>query len=148
MLKWLRPKQLNPWGNWSVQLYFDPESLETFNKLRSEGLRNDLRKDEDGYFANFSRPSSKVIRGRTVLFDPPVVIDNDGKPLTEDVGNGSMGTLKLMVYPFNFMNKSGIAARWEAVKVTDFKPFNKDQDFTPSQEKQLGKLDQKTGPEF
>lgn len=104
---------------WSFLFYPDEQSLEEIRDLQMRGLKNRLRKDDDGICVSLSRPVEKLIKGRVTTFSPPYVVDIDGKPL-EDVGNGSELSVDLEVYEHDVpgsKNKS-VAARWEGVKIT------------------------------
>jgi hypothetical protein len=74
--KWARTTTADQWGNWKITLYFaaDSESLKKFQELKEKGLRTELKKDDDGYFVTFRRPTQKLMRGKIVTFQPPEVI--------------------------------------------------------------------------
>ena len=73
-VNWCKTKQLNKFGRWSVDVYLDDASIEKFKKLKeAPAIKNELKKDEDGYYVTFSRDPQKQIRGKIVLFDPPFV---------------------------------------------------------------------------
>jgi len=97
--KWVRTRQVNPWGKWTCTLYPTPESLEKVRQLQAEGMKNVIKKDEDGYNVTFSRPQEKEDRlGRKYGLTPVEVLNADGSVLDGLVGNGSDVTIKLEVY--------------------------------------------------
>src|SRR6266567_9075956 len=88
---------------WSIQVYPDSPSLLVINDLKKEGIKNHLKKDDEGYYMRFSRPTYKEFTEeggikRRVSFVPPTVVDADGQPMSDMIGNGSSGTVKLETY--------------------------------------------------
>src|SRR5712671_946896 len=82
--KWFRPNAPNEWGKWTHVLYPNEESLNKIRDLQTStdkttGIKNILKKDEDGYSITLSRPTSKTIKGKVVGFAPPEVLEVDGK---------------------------------------------------------------------
>lgn len=131
--KWARLTVPDQYGHWSIVLYPNAESKAKIQDLISRGLKNNLKKDEDGEYMTFRRPTSKDIRGKVVGFAPPEVIQGDGvTPLREAlVGNGSDVTVKVEVY--GFKRFPGVAARLQAVRVDTLVPYSGDRDFTDDQ---------------
>ena len=150
-LKWHRHQQPNEWNKWSVCLYPDPSSLEKIRDLQSEGLKNVIKKDEDGYYTTFGRPASKEIRGRMQGFAPPLVLDGsitleDGShpPLDPKVqiGNGSDGTLKLEVYKHKTPGGgTAKAARWLSTLVHNLIPYSSMEDLDENAQRAAKGLD-------
>lgn len=108
-----------PDKRWSFLFYPDPESLEEIRDLQMRGLKNRLRKDDDGICISFGRPVEKEIKGKIVTFNPPKIVDLTGKEY-DKLGNGSEINLELEVYEHavpGSKNKS-IAARWEGIVAT------------------------------
>jgi hypothetical protein len=127
---WLRNKATNKWNKWSVQLYPNPESLEKIRELQAEGIKNVIKKDEDGYFVNFTRPVTKETKaGKIITFDPPDLFDKEGVPFDGNVGNGSDVTLKLEVYSHPTPG-GGVAkaVRWKSAKIDNLVPFETERD--------------------
>lgn len=140
------PDQFNKWG---VVLYPDEPSMAKVHKLKEEGIKNVLKKDDEGYHMTFSRPTSKLIRGKVVGLAPPEVLGKDGTtPLKELVGNGSDITLKLECYggktPVGGTYK---AARLLSIRVDNLVPFQKDS-FNQEQLKQISGLAEQPEPLF
>lgn len=152
--KWVRVHQLNKYGKWSLDFYPNEQDLDKMKSLK-EGLaiKNDLKKDDDGYFMTFSRePSKKAKNGKILNFGPPEVLDGkhklaEGKylPFQEGVliGNGSDITLKLEVYTWTSeAYGKGRAARLASVRVDNLVPFTPDKDFNDDQKKLVAGLDE------
>ena len=145
---WVRAHQLDRFEKWSFQFHPDSQALEVIRDLQAEGLKNILKKDDDGYFIVLSRPKQKMIRGKVVGFAPPEVIDREGKPLLVPVGNGSDVTAKIEVYPFSVPGGSkGVAARWASLRVDNLVPFEKES-FTEQEEKLVRNLPEQPEPLF
>ena len=140
--KWVKVQTLDPWGNWKVTLYPDNESMEIINELKSKGLKNDIKKDDDGYYVTFKRPSSVNIRGKTQGLAPPDVLQPNGDPLRGVmVGNGSDVTLQLQVYEYQRNTpRQGIAARLDSIRVDNLVPFELKRDYDQAQEGQVRTL--------
>ena len=143
---WVRAVKPDQWDCWSATIHPDAKSLELIRDLQAEGMKNTLKKDDDGYFTKFRRPVQKKTRdGRIMTFTPPEVIDKDGRPFDgSTIGNGSDITLKLDVYEHGTPGGGKAkAARLEAVRVDNLVPFNPDTDFSEDEaEKVAGLKDQ------
>jgi hypothetical protein len=129
-VSWFRPKVPNKWNKWSVQIHPDAKGLELIRDLQAQGVKNQLKKDDDGYYTNFSRPVTKeTVSGRILSFTPVEVFDADGKPFDEPVGNGSDVTLKLEVYGHNTpAGGTAKAIRWQSARIDNLVPFNNERD--------------------
>lgn len=136
-VKYITPDPL--YNKWSVTIHPNEEGMEIIRDLQTKGVKNQWKKDEDGYYISFSRPADRKIKGKVIGMAPPVVLDKDGNPLEDTaIGNGSDGTLKLEIYshPTPSGGKAK-AARWASVKIDNLIPFNKDTDFPdPAQREQ------------
>lgn len=127
-LKWvkhLQPDfQFDPGGKWSTVIYLVGDDLEKFRELQAQGIKNTLRKDEDGWFTTLSRKCSYQVRGRHVGREPPKVFqtkDGQNIPLTDPVGNGSSGTAKCILWSTpNFPGKN---IRWEELRIDTLIPY-------------------------
>jgi len=129
-VKWFRPKIPNTWNKWSVQIHPNDKGLEIIRDLQAEGLKNMLKKDEDGYYLNFSRPVTKeTSTGKILSFKPVEVFDTEGKPFDDRVGNGSDVTLKIEVYTHGTPGGGKAkAARWVSARIDNLIPFEKERD--------------------
>lgn len=137
-VKWCRLQQVNDWGKWTIVLYPNPKGLERMRELQAEGVKNVIKKDDDGYYTTFSRPNTKLIKGKVVAFEPVKVVDAEGQPFNSIIGNGSDCTLKVEVYshPTPGGGKAK-AARLQSVRIDTLVPFNPDVDFTPQGKDQI-----------
>lgn len=117
-------------GTYSIQVAPDEASLIA---LKAAGSRKQGKKDDAGdeYFS-FSRPNKKEFKpGDIQDLGPPKVVTKDGMgeyvPFTEKIGNGSIVTAKLHIYP----SRMGVGTRLEAVCVDMHIPYegNPDEPF-------------------
>lgn len=138
-VSWFRPKVPNKWNKWSVQIHPDAKGLELIRDLQAQGIKNQLKKDDDGYYSTFSRPVTKETAGGRILsFTPVEVFDKDGNPFDGNVGNGSDVTLKLEVYNHNVPGGgTAKAIRWQSARIDNLIPFNPESDLN-SFEKEAG----------
>lgn len=114
------------WDKWSCTIYPDQESMVKVHKLISEGIKNRIRKDDDGYCITFSRPAKiKTKTKGEVDLDPVKVETQEGhlmdSPYIED---GTDITMKLETYGGKSGSGFGLfkAARLAAIKVHGTKP--------------------------
>lgn len=137
--KWFRhdrpeaPKE-GETARWSHVLYPNEESLEKIRELQSQGVKNVLHKDEDGYFIRFHRPTKVKRKGNDQALNPPIVVLSDGQtPLQGLVGNGSDITTKLEVYSHRIpgTTRTAKAARWKSSRIDTLIPYTPPTDFTP-----------------
>lgn len=149
-LSWVKAHAPNQWGKWTCQLHPTPESLEKIREMQAEGLKNVIKKDDDGYYVNFSRPTSTVIQGKVRGFAPPKILDKDGvETPNTNVGNGSDGVIKLEVYSHKTPGGGkAIAARLDTIRVDNLIPFDGERDFTPEEKKQVEGIMEAKSPLF
>lgn len=129
-VSWFRPKVANKWNKWSVQLHPNTAALEIVRDLQTKGLKNQFKKDDDGYYLNISRPVTKTTAtGKVLTFQPPETFDSDGKPFDGNVGNGSDATIKVEVYEHGTPGGGkAMAMRWVSSRIDNLIPFNPDKD--------------------
>lgn len=130
-------------GKWSIRLYPTQESYDAILELKKEGIRNVLKKDEDGYYTTFSRPCQKMFKGRLKAFEPPVIEDKDGSPLPRStrIGNGSDVTITIEVYYFTTPQKTeGAAARLASVRIDNLVPYTRE-DYNPKEQRAAKAVD-------
>lgn len=119
-------------GKWNMVLYPDDKSWTEILELKKEGIRNVLKRDEDGNYTQFSRNTMKKIKGSEIPMLPPEIIDKDGNPLRNVIiGNGSDVIVKLEVYyfhpPAQPKTETGTAAaRIMTVRVDNLVPYTKE----------------------
>lgn len=127
-LMWVRCVDLNRYGKWSLDLYPDAASLEKLRELQAEGVKNVIKKDDDGYHVQISRPPTvEFQRGVVQSVTPPKIRDKDKKPLADNVrvGNGSDGIVTVEVYSHKVPNseKRAKAMRLYGITVENLVPF-------------------------
>jgi len=116
---------------WTVTIHPTPESLEKIRDWQGEGLKNVIKKDEDGYYTRFKCLVSRTRKDGTVwTFEAPQVINSEGQPMDGSaIGNGSDGTLKLEVYEHPTPGGGrGIAARLIGVRIESLVPWSPEED--------------------
>lgn len=121
-VKWCKHLQpdfaFEPQGKWSVVMYLEGAELEKARELQAQGIKNTIRKDDDGWYITLSRKCSYEVRGKHVGRTPPEVfrLDADKKiPIDTRVGNGSDGVAKCVLWSSpNFPGKN---LRWEALRI-------------------------------
>lgn len=148
---WCRFVKPDLWDCWSCILHPDSESLETIRNLQAEGLKNVVKKDDDGYYVKFRRPITKKMGNIVKTFKPPEVIDKDGRPMDGlKIGNGSDLTLKLEIYQYSPPGSNGKskAARLESVRVDNLVEFNSDTDFNQEEAESVAGLKDQPAPLF
>lgn len=122
--KWIKVTRPNRFGKWSLDLYMNQENLETFKTM---GVKNHVKKDEEGYYVTFSRPTEIHVRGKAVALQPPQILDKDNIPiLLGGIGNGSDITVKVEHYSYtNPMSKiKEHACRLFAVRIDNLVPWD------------------------
>lgn len=129
-VSWFRPKVPNKWNKWSVQIHPNDKGLEIIRDLQAQGVKNQLKKDQDGYYTSFSRPVTKeTSTGKILSFTPVEVFDKDGNKFDGNVGNGSDVTLKLEVYQHATPGGGKAkAVRWVSARIDNLVPFESERD--------------------
>ena len=129
-VSWFRPKVPNKWNKWSVQIHPNDKGLDLIRELQAEGCKNQLKKDNDGYYTSFSRPVTKeTSTGKILSFTPVEVFDNQGNLFDGNVGNGSDATLKLEVYSHGTPGGGKAkAVRWVSARIDNLVPFEHTRD--------------------
>lgn len=148
-VKWFRHNIPDTNGAWTHIMYLDAPSLEKMRELQSEGMKNLIRKDEDGWWIRFKRPTEIRLRtGRTIGFAPPEVMLADGTPAREiNVGNGSDVTTRLEVYSHKTpTGGTARAARWLSSRIDNLIPFNGNEDRNEFEKRAVSGLDPVTVP--
>lgn len=144
-LSWVKTQVPNEWGKWTCTIHPNQASLELIRELQTEGVKNVLKKDDDGYYTTFSRPTQRMIKGKVIGLAPPELMQPDGKsPLTGVlVGNGSDGTVKLETYYHGTPGGGKArAARLHSIRIDNLIPFELKRDFDPAQQEMVKGLDE------
>lgn len=142
-VSWFRPKVPNKWNKWSVQIHPNDKGLEIIRELQAQGVKNQLKKDNDGYYTSFSRPVTKeTSTGKILSFTPVEVFDKDGNKFDGNVGNGSDVTLKLEVYQHATPGGGKAkAVRWVSARIDNLVPFEKERDLNDFEKEAAEGLD-------
>lgn len=123
--KYAKFKQPDKFDKWSTRLYVDQTEVDKFLELR---VKNELKKDEKGYYFTLSRPLFiKRKAGGQIPMAPPLVVDKNEMFIDALVGDGSKITCKCDYYGGEFQGMPWRAIRLKAVMVHELIPY------TPSQ---------------
>lgn len=127
-LMWVRCVDLNKYGKWSLDLYPDADSLEKLRELQADGVKNVIKKDDEGYHVQISRPPTvEFQKGVVQSVTPPKIRDKDKLPLPENIriGNGSDGIVAVERYKYKLPNseKRVSAIRLYGIQVMNLVPF-------------------------
>ena len=128
---------------WSLVLYPDAEALEIIRDLQAQGVKNTLKKDDDGYYITLGRPTEKVMRGKVVAFTPPLVLDTEGNQTTSPIGNGSDVKVKMEVYSHGTpTGGKAKAMRLQGVQILNLIPYDRDSFTTEEVEQAEGLVEE------
>lgn len=150
-VKWFRPEKSDEWGKYSHILYPDEESIALLRSLQEDkdnvkGVKNVLKKDDDGYFIRIARKAQIEVKGKIVGMGPPMVLDKDGTTPIRNilVANGSDVTTKIEVYTYKIpggdKTARGTAIRWESSRIDELIPYQVNRDFTEGERDQIAGL--------
>lgn len=145
-VSWVRMVQPNKYDKWSLTLHPDTESLNIIRDLQGDGVKNVVKKDDDGqYFLQISRPTTVELRkGVKQAVTPPIITHLDGRPMEGvAIGNGTDGTVIVEVYshPVPNTEKRAKAMRLSGLKIENLVPFEIKEDYgNPQQSAQAVKL--------
>lgn len=134
---WFRLRQTNKWDKWSVTLHPVKDDLEKIREWQAEGVKNTIKKDDDGYFVTFTRPVKKETKtGKVLVFRPPYVLlwneeTKQKEPYEGNVGNGSDVELELELYEHPTPNGGKAKAiRLVGATIHNLVPFDGSSDFS------------------
>jgi hypothetical protein len=155
---WVQAHKVNEYGKWSMMLHPDTDSLNIIRDLQAEGVKNVIKKDDDGYFVRLARPHEIKVKGKIVGMVAPEIYDgnkplkdeNTGEiigfyPFKEYVGNGSDVIAKCEVYQHGIPGSPGKKAkaiRWLSLRVDNLIPYTKKSFDDASNESVAGFADQ------
>lgn len=148
--KWFRPDVPNEWGKWNHVIYLDDASVNKMRDLQAEGVKNVMKKDEEGLYMTFSRSTEMTRLGKKEGLKPPIVVDQNNEPINVRVGNGSDVTTKLEVYSHRVpgSTKMAKAVRWKASRIDNLVPFEGKKDFMEDEAKAVEGLAEQPKPVF
>jgi len=109
---------------WEVQIRTDDEDTA---KTWAKDYFINAKKHDDGYWkANIKR---KELNRKGETNNAPIVLGRNNQPIpSSNIGNGSIGDLKLFQYPYNVAGKKGVSSMLSAVRVKELI------EYTPSSE--------------
>lgn len=119
---WFQVTDINKFGNWSMNLYPDADSLE---RLRALTLKNVFKKDDDGYYMQISRQTQiEFTKGVVTMVTPVKLKMKDGSPVTERIGDGSDVEVTCALRKFKVPNSEryGNAIRLYGITVENLVP--------------------------
>lgn len=147
----------NEYDAWDYLHYPNEEGVGILRKMQDgwledvEGIANELKQDEDGYFMRFRRPSLKKTRANKIItFVPPIITEADGKtPYLGLIGNGSDVTTTVELYFYKNPRKPGkfgSAIRWQSTRIDNLVVYEGDRDMNDQDKKLIKSLDRVAVP--
>ena len=131
-VKWAKVYRPDKFGNFTIDFY--PKDKEVRKAIKDTGIRNRLYEDDEGnFFYRFRRAERKENKKTKEMmeFGPPKVLDSDGEPMTDLIGNGSEITVKISVYDFSSPEHgTGKGHRLEEVMVENLVEYKKEEPVT------------------
>jgi hypothetical protein len=157
--KWVRVSTPDMYGKYAMVLYPNEESLAKIKKLKEiqtingrqyEGLKNKLRRDEDGDSMAFGCHAEKIIKGVRRLYAAPMILDKDNLPIHVNVGNGSEVTIKIETYSYQPPGSKigGTAARLVSIRVDKLVPYEANSNREPKEIRGFSKVPPEQHPSF
>ena len=112
-------KPHNPFGTeiWDVQIRTTDK--EKVAELKKHGIN--MKTHEDGYF--FGNVKRKTVNNKGESMEAPKIVDAAKKEVTEVIGNGSKGHIKVFAYDYKVGPNKGRTAQLTAVQVIDLIPY-------------------------
>lgn len=108
------------YGKYSIDVKVDD-----LPKFKSLGVK---ASDRDGWVTFRRDPEGKAWKdGKQIIAGKPLVVDAEGKPFDEIIGNGSEVTVKVETYTYDNKFGKGVAMRLESVRVDKHKPYVKEE---------------------
>ena len=98
--KWakvVKPEMFADRETWSVCVYPDPEEMDKVFALQKAGVKNQIKKDDDGYFIKYSKPTTIKTKAGVRAQTAPTAF-HKGNSFTDIIPNGSSGTVVLDTY--------------------------------------------------
>lgn len=99
--------------------------LKTSGELNTKGKEIKWFTEEKGVkFLSLRRKDSQLIKGKTIHFGPPQVVDANGDTFGGPIGNGSRVTARVAVYD----SAKGKGHRLEAIRVDELVKYERPDD--------------------
>jgi len=109
----------SPFGTdiWDIQIRTTDENK--VKELAELGIN--LKTHDEGYF--FGNVKRKTMNAKGEPMSPPLVLNAAREPMTDAIGNGSTGNIKVFSYDYKVGGRSGRAAMLTAIQVADLVPY-------------------------
>lgn len=133
---------------WSITIHPTNESLEIIRDLQARGIMNKMKKNDDGYYIKFKRPTEKKRKGGgKILLEAPLCLNSEKQPIDGmTIGNGSSGRIKLEVYGATTPRRY-LAARLDSVMVKDLKEYEPTRDLNSEDRNRTEGFDDRPQPD-
>jgi hypothetical protein len=136
---WTHVFQPGKFGKWTISLNLDNESLTKVLAWKKEGIKNELTKDDDGYWVTISRPTfyEDKLKNRIAVV-PPIIVDADNKQMAETrIGRGSDVEVKVELRDFTapITKIKAKSMRLVGVKIHNLVTFERPGDMAPWEDK-------------
>lgn len=119
---WAQVINPNKFGNWSINLYPDADSLE---RLRELMLKNEWKKDDNGYYLQMSRQTNiEFQKGVQTPVTPVKMRLADGTAFNDRIGDGSDVTVtcELRKYKIPNSERYGNSIRLYGITIDNLVP--------------------------
>jgi len=112
-------KPHNPFGTeiWDIQIRTTDK--DTVDKLAELGIK--LKTHDEGYF--FGNVKRKTVNAKGEPMKAPEVFDAAKQQLSDPIGNGSKGHIKVFSYDYKVGGRKGRTAMLTALQVIDLVPY-------------------------
>jgi len=111
------------YDKYSIEVKLDEAGAALYKQA---GCMGRASKDGEGYYTFRRDPKGKVWQDNVqVPAGKPLVIDPQGNPIHELLGNGSKVTVKILAYDYNNSFGKGVGTRLEAVCVNELIKYEK-----------------------
>lgn len=142
-VSWVKAREIDRFGRYGCVFHPNSDAYNEIMVLKQEGLMNGIKKDDDGYYLNVSRPPSVNVKGGKVISLGPIeLLSEDGKtPYHGEIGNGTDATLKVEIRRYNKPTGGpGVSIRLQSIRLDHLIPITSD-DFPPARKKAVSGLD-------
>lgn len=131
-VKWAKVhKPDSKYNKHTIDIKLDAKGKATFEKM---GLKNQAKEDEDGnLWVTFRRDPDGMVwnDGAKGTAGAPKVLDAEGHPTTDFIGNGSVATITVSVYDYDNKFGKGKGSRLEKVHVHNLVEYNPNEEKEP-----------------
>jgi hypothetical protein len=99
---WTHVLQPGKFGKWTISVNLDSDSLTKVLAWKKEGIKNELTKDDDGYWVTISRPTYYEDKNKNrIPLAPPLVVNSNNEPFDGTrIGRGSDVEVKVELRDF------------------------------------------------